>query len=135
MTRVLIDSRIHSHAEVLRVPRGRARLEAVGAWILGVTEAVADGHPEEAPDAFPADLWRVEDGRSRWDVDPADRAYIYARDGHACLMCGSEDGLTIDHVIPKSRGGEHVRGNFQTLCRPCNSSKGVRTIDLRGGAA
>ena len=43
-----------------------------------------------------------------------------------CAACGSNDTITLDHVVPISRGGRHSVGNLQPLCRPCNSSKGAR---------
>ena len=54
------------------------------------------------------------------------RAYVLARDGWKCVTCGCPDDLTIDHVWPWSKGGTSEAGNLQTLCRPCNSSKGAR---------
>lgn len=63
--------------------------------------------------------------RTKDRIHPADRAYIYERDGYACLRCGSSN-LTIDHVQPESLGGRSIRSNFQTLCLSCNAWKGVR---------
>jgi len=40
-----------------------------------------------------------------------------------CVMCGSTQQITIDHIIPIARGGTHSVGNLQTLCKKCNSSK------------
>lgn len=60
-------------------------------------------------------------------IRPEDRAFIYERDGHACLRCGVRRPLSIDHVIPESLGGPSARSNYQTLCRSCNAWKGVRT--------
>lgn len=52
--------------------------------------------------------------------------------GERCLACGRSDvPLTLDHVIPLSRGGSHCIANAQPLCKPCNSSKGTQTIDYR----
>jgi len=48
-----------------------------------------------------------------------------------CLCCGNTLPLTIDHVIPISVGGKSDITNLQPLCRPCNSSKGVKIIDYR----
>ena len=45
-----------------------------------------------------------------------------------CARCGSLDKLSLDHVIPLARGGRHSIGNLQSLCKPCNSSKGKKTI-------
>ena len=45
----------------------------------------------------------------------------------SCSRCGSTEKLTMDHVIPLAQGGAHVISNADTLCKPCNSSKGPRT--------
>jgi hypothetical protein len=50
---------------------------------------------------------------------------IMDRDGNACLHCGSFEDLTIDHRFPESLGGTLDKENLQTLCRRCNSIKGV----------
>jgi hypothetical protein len=60
----------------------------------------------------------------------ADRMTLYARDQHICAYCGNEFAtgqLTIDHVIPKSRGGGNNWANCVTACRPCNHRKGWKT--------
>jgi len=60
----------------------------------------------------------------------ADRMTLYARDWHICAYCGDEfssSQLTIDHVIPKSRGGTNQWTNCVTACRTCNHKKGNRT--------
>jgi 5-methylcytosine-specific restriction endonuclease McrA len=55
------------------------------------------------------------------------RRAIFARDGWACQYCGSERGnLTIDHVIPRSKGGSSAWDNIVTCCAPCNRRKGDR---------
>ena len=48
-----------------------------------------------------------------------------------CLHCGIDENLSIDHVIPLARGGTNSIDNIQILCMPCNSSKGIKTIDYR----
>lgn len=53
-------------------------------------------------------------------------AIILERDGYACRHCATGEDLTIDHVIPESRGGTREPENMQTLCRRCNSRKGSR---------
>lgn len=57
----------------------------------------------------------------------ANRNRIYRRDGHECVYCGSTNQLTLDHVIPRSRGGENTWTNLVTCCFKCNLKKGDRT--------
>jgi CRISPR/Cas system Type II protein with McrA/HNH and RuvC-like nuclease domain len=60
----------------------------------------------------------------------ADRMTLYARDRNLCAYCGVQSDnfkLTIDHVLPKSRGGTNHWTNCVTACRPCNHRKGWRT--------
>src|SRR3954452_5230396 len=55
------------------------------------------------------------------------RRALFARDGWRCVYCGSSGGrLTLDHVIPRSRGGESIWENVVTSCAPCNLRKGNR---------
>ena len=55
------------------------------------------------------------------------RFNVFLRDKFECQYCGSEDDLTFDHVIPRSRGGRTTWENIVTACAPCNLSKGGRT--------
>lgn len=55
------------------------------------------------------------------------RSKIYKRDNHSCLYCGSTKSLTLDHVIPKSRGGTNDWTNLATSCIKCNLKKANRT--------
>ena len=55
------------------------------------------------------------------------RKAVLARDAWTCQYCGSErGGLTVDHVIPRSRGGESIWENIVASCAPCNRRKGDR---------
>jgi 5-methylcytosine-specific restriction endonuclease McrA len=57
------------------------------------------------------------------------RREIFTRDGYTCLYCGTFGGdLTIDHVVPRSKGGEHTWDNVVTACRACNHRKGGKTL-------
>ena len=55
------------------------------------------------------------------------RHKIYKRDNHECVYCGTKQDLPIDHVIPRSRGGDNSWGNLVSCCKKCNSKKGNRT--------
>jgi 5-methylcytosine-specific restriction endonuclease McrA len=59
------------------------------------------------------------------------RRAIFARDEHRCQYCG-RTADSIDHVLPRSRGGEHVWENVAAACRPCNLAKRDRTPDEAG---
>jgi hypothetical protein len=43
-----------------------------------------------------------------------------------CVKCDKKDDLTIDHVVPVSKGGTDEYSNLQILCKACNSKKGAR---------
>ena len=60
----------------------------------------------------------------RYSGDPY-RNTILKRDGYKCRRCGSPEQLSVDHIIPKSRGGTDDQRNLQTLCHSCNSRKGI----------
>lgn len=58
--------------------------------------------------------------RQRGRISKTKRRGIYERDGHRCLACGSEKKLTLDHIVPISKGGTNDESNLQTLCEGCN---------------
>ena len=56
------------------------------------------------------------------------RREVFARDRQRCQYCGRErTDLTLDHVVPRHRGGSHAWENLVAACRPCNHRKGGRT--------
>ena len=57
----------------------------------------------------------------------ANRTRIYKRDNHECAYCGSKKQLTLDHIMPKSRGGKNDWNNLVTCCFKCNLKKGNKT--------
>ena len=60
------------------------------------------------------------------------RKRIYKRDNNQCVYCESKKHLTIDHVIPKSRGGNNTWKNLVTCCLSCNLKKGNKTPEEAG---
>lgn len=58
------------------------------------------------------------------------RHNIFLRDNYTCAYCLSQlssEELSIDHIMPKSRGGKDTWENLVTACKKCNSKKGDRT--------
>lgn len=54
------------------------------------------------------------------------RRAVFARDSWTCQYCGTRGHLTMDHVIPRSRGGKSVWENIVASCASCNRRKGDR---------
>ena len=52
---------------------------------------------------------------------------IFKRDGHKCGYCESKENLTLDHILPRSRGGGNSWENLVTCCTRCNGKKDDRT--------
>ena len=59
---------------------------------------------------------------------PFSKKNVIVRDGFKCAYCGNDrERLTIDHIIPKSRGGKTDFENCVSSCKPCNNKKGSKT--------
>mgnify|MGYP001559615561 CR=1 FL=1 len=63
-------------------------------------------------------------------VTAEDWLEIVERHKHRCYYCGKRKVLTLDHVIPISKGGKHMKENIVPACRSCNSKKKDRMIRL-----
>jgi 5-methylcytosine-specific restriction endonuclease McrA len=64
---------------------------------------------------------------------PLNRTNLVGRDGHRCAYCSRRtDKLTVDHVVPRSRGGRHVWENVVAACGPCNNRKADRLLSELG---
>jgi hypothetical protein len=104
-------------------------------------ELVLDAVPEPARDGWPDNLLGTTQRNvkkllttgemgptkaKRRPVPPNLRAQVYARDGLRCVTCGTDERLTIDHIVAVVNGGTNDPENLQTMCKPCNSRKGDR---------
>lgn len=69
---------------------------------------------------------------SRTAKEKPTKAAIYRRDNHTCQYCGSTRNLTIDHVIPRCRGGSDQWENLTIACNTCNTRKGSKTPEQVG---
>jgi len=68
--------------------------------------------------------------RRRQEASGMKRMRIYMRDKFRCQYCGEKKvagDLTLDHILPRSRGGDNSPINVVTACVPCNTRKGSRT--------
>lgn len=94
---------------------------------------VCEACAERVANAF----WMTHSGRwLTWDNPPSKKPVkakiprslakqVYERDAYRCVQCGDHHDLTCDHIEPESLGGPTTFDNLQTMCRPCNSRKGV----------
>ena len=61
------------------------------------------------------------------------RAEVFTRDHYTCQYCGRQaKELTLDHIIPRRRAGEHAWENVVSACIPCNRRKGGHTPEEIG---
>ena len=68
--------------------------------------------------------------RRRREASSAKRLRIYLRDKFRCQYCGDKKAateLTLDHIVPRSRGGDNSPINIVAACLACNNRKGDRT--------
>lgn len=110
---------------------------AVGLMMTGKAELLLNGRGviRTASSAFPRPSilrlsYMVHRPRPRAKLTKSE---IFRRDGYRCQYCGRRsDTLTLDHVIPRHRGGEHMWTNLVTACPACNRRKGGRTPQEAG---
>lgn len=60
------------------------------------------------------------------------RHNVFKRDNHTCQYCGDNRNLTLDHLIPRSKGGQSSWTNLVTACKNCNTKKGDYTPEQAG---
>ena len=64
--------------------------------------------------------------RRRKSIDPSVRLHVYERDAYSCVVCGTNQNLTLDHIIPVAKGGGNEESNLQTMCLEDNIRKGAK---------
>ena len=67
--------------------------------------------------------WR--ENQQRLTLPDSTRRAVLDRDGCACVLCGSDYKIELDHIVPYSKGGQHTVDNLRVLCKPCNRRKGA----------
>lgn len=58
-------------------------------------------------------------------IPPSVRRAVFARYGRACVRCGSNERLEMDHILAYSKGGPDTVENLQPMCKTCNRRKGA----------
>lgn len=76
------------------------------------------------------EVWVEDDVKiePRVAFPPLLRQRLFDKAGNRCADCGTTERLTIDHILPLSRGGSNSPSNLQVLCSDCNASKGTRVV-------
>lgn len=116
-------------------PRKLARLAAstpsrwskISADVLEFFEVEGDTLKTDILERWSRERRRLE---GRQPMSAAVRAFVLERDGYRCTYCEATDGpFEVDHILPVSRGGGNEFENLTCACKPCNRSKGAKTVD------
>jgi 5-methylcytosine-specific restriction endonuclease McrA len=129
----------------------RANPEKAHKWSIGRDPAVGRAYREANPEKIAAlqHAWYVANKfvvtqrtrlrRAKYELGDLTQQQwndIVAACEGRCLACGRDDrALTVDHVTPLCKGGEHTAQNVQPLCDTCNKRKFTKVIDYRLMAA
>lgn len=122
--------------EALNITRWQRALVLV---FSGKAESLEDSgnfvHSANASLPLPSVIRMVYHVRKPRLTVPFSRSNLFLRDRHTCQYCGESNSvyeLTLDHVLPRSRGGETCWENVVTACKSCNSNKGDRLPENAG---
>tara|TARA_Y100001937_G_scaffold123596_1_gene186716 strand:- start:687 stop:1226 length:540 start_codon:yes stop_codon:yes gene_type:complete len=134
-----IDS-LNNNVKTLKLDNSYRPLEIVDAiealilCLIGKAQAIESYKKEikSVSDSFklPAVIVLKRYVKFQFKVVSAHRREIITRDDNTCQYCGKEfpsNKLTLDHLIPKSKGGKNTWENLVTACKKCNQKKGDRT--------
>jgi hypothetical protein len=95
-------------------------------WQYAKLMAKSSGHREDY--GFVMSMFKkLQSGQIKWSSSIREYVKDLERD-RACIYCGGKRDLTIDHLIPKSRGGPDIADNAILACRSCNLSKGDKGV-------
>lgn len=119
------EEEIHP-SRVRRVDLKRWRLDAGVIQLFNgsmeqVREFCSTGYPEA-----PSVEKKEDEKKARKALTNDIMSEVWARDGGACVECGSTEDLQFDHMIPYSKGGSSTVENLRILCQFCNSTRGNR---------
>jgi len=70
---------------------------------------------------------KLRDGKIKWSTSI--REYLHEHEKlNECIYCGSKGKLTVEHILPRCRGGPNTPDNAVMVCQSCNSSKGDKRL-------
>lgn len=123
------------------LPLARINIKrAIVLLVTGQAESLEFGHTQQWEVRSPSVIIQIPEHirltssnpERHWKATPVNRREVFRRDQHTCQYCGNTKHLTIDHVIPRSKGGTHTWNNVVTACEKCNSTKGDRLLHETG---
>lgn len=118
------------HEKVVRLGDAIFSLEEIGAhpeFVSALKSDLEAAHNDENAELQSIKEYPRLSAEGRKENIPAEiRWAVFERDDFRCKQCGTRRNLTVDHIFPESKGGELTMDNLQTLCKSCNSKKGVR---------
>jgi 5-methylcytosine-specific restriction endonuclease McrA len=116
-------------------PLGRVSFQHAVKMLVREVAVVHEAHGERmiGPYQWPRALRLVRYVATKWLYHPAGytRRGVLARERHRCAYCGHR-AHTIDHLLPRSRGGTWTWLNTVAACGPCNERKGNKTPQEAG---
>lgn len=108
-------------------------------WLLLKIMSFNSSDPDEKEEHL-KDIKRFDEGED--DILVTRREYngmrdallalLIERDGYYCRRCNATENITIDHIVPVSKGGKNITSNLQLLCKSCNSKKGAKMEGIYG---
>jgi 5-methylcytosine-specific restriction endonuclease McrA len=121
---------LNQNYEPLNICNGKRAIVLV----IGGKAEILESHPVQIKTAvssfpYPAVIrlfYMIKSPRARVKLT---RREVFLRDRYTCQYCGRRThDLTLDHVIPRSKGGQHIWENLAAACRSCNHRKGGKSL-------
>ncbi len=74
---------------------------------------------------------RLSRNQKKRKMTAGKRRQIMERDNYLCVLCGTGEELTLDHILPLSEGGTNGNSNLRVLCHACNQRERRTRLDGR----
>lgn len=97
-----------------------AGLAMIAGMVIGFVQAIQDWRAGR-----PIGVEPVRSVVNSVPVAAEVRARVMARDGFACVYCGAQSDLTVDHLVSRAAGGSNLPENLVAACRSCNARMGT----------